>query len=174
MKYDTYLKVGMTAFSLLFIGMSFFNQEPIEVYDPQTFEKGIASQLKSSDTKGINPDYILVVAIHETGWGESKPYQQLHNLFSMNDDKNGVLIGDHKYKKYTSDKEAIEDFIRCISTRPRYAKAFRAGVFDNRPGFFRALANAGYAQDPAYAKGLEQTFQNYKYRQFKKSLQEIK
>ena len=60
-----------------------------------------------------------------------------------------------KFRKYSTPQEGLADYLRLLTSSPRYASALQAR---NPVEFFAALQKSGYATDPNYARKLEATF----------------
>ena len=54
------------------------------------------------------------------------------------------------FRAYPSLADSFADYAGFLQANPRYRDALQAGA--DAPGFVRALAEAGYATDPDYAK----------------------
>lgn len=59
------------------------------------------------------------------------------------------------FRAYDSPEEGIKDYVRFITTNPRYSKALSAST---PAEYFTALQSAGYATDPNYANKLGQLY----------------
>jgi flagellar protein FlgJ len=121
---------------------------------------------------GIAPEAIVSIAALETGWGQSvmpgPDGRSSHNLFGIKADakwtgarvmmptleyENGVAVKKTEaFRAYGSLAEAVDDFGRFVRGNPRYHQALAAGRDSER--FGQALADAGYATDPAYGRKL--------------------
>jgi flagellar protein FlgJ len=128
---------------------------------PQSFIDTIApAAKKSAETTNIPASFTIAQAALESGWGNTV---QGMNLFGIKADKSWhgetVDIKTHevvkgvrvaivaKFRKYDSWLDSINDHARFLLTNPRYHKAFN---LTDGIGFTRAVADAGYATDPAY------------------------
>ena len=61
-----------------------------------------------------------------------------------------------RFRAYDSPAEAIKDYVRFLSSRPRYAEALQAG--SDTAAFARGLQRAGYATDPDYASKITRIY----------------
>ena len=119
---------------------------------------------------GVDPKLLVAQAALETGWGASVPRRadgrSTNNLFGMKaggswrGPKAGawtleIVAGMPErrradFRAYESIAESFSDYANVIEGLPRYAEA-REGAADAET-YARALADAGYATDPAYAE----------------------
>ena len=126
---------------------------------------------QASRASGVPTELILAQAALETGWGRRQittaSGADSHNLF-------GIKAGSQwrgpttevatteyvdgqpqkqveKFRVYASHAAALADYARLIGSNPRYAGVVAAA---DAPQAARALQNAGYASDPAYADKL--------------------
>jgi flagellar protein FlgJ len=113
---------------------------------------------------GIPASFILAQAALESSWGARAPG---NNLFGVKADKawrgTTVDVSTHEFIKgvhvamvdqfraYSSWSECMVDHARFFKGNPRYAACFRETTGE---GWARAVAAAGYATDPNYAKSL--------------------
>jgi flagellar protein FlgJ len=111
---------------------------------------------------GIPASFILAQAALESAWGSRCPG---NNLFGVKADKawkgptvdvptHEVIKGQRiaitgKFRAYASWAECIADHATFFEANPRYSACFRESTGE---GWARAVAAAGYATDPAYAK----------------------
>jgi flagellar protein FlgJ len=128
---------------------------------------------RAAQMLGTVPESIVSVAALETGWGSAvmrhPDGRSAHNLFGIKAgaDWDGPTVSAvtheveqgesvtrrERFRAYGSVAESVADFTQFLKTNPRYAAALGRGT-DTR-GFFMALADSGYATDPAYARKLE-------------------
>ena len=128
---------------------------------------------RAAQALGIAPEAIASVAALETGWGSSIPRlpdgSSSYNLFGIKADAgwsgarvsaptveyaNGVAQAQPaSFRAYGSLAESVDDFANFLQTNPRYRTALAAG--GNPQALVQALAQAGYATDPAYAGKLK-------------------
>lgn len=106
----------------------------------------------------------IAQAILESNWGKSKLSVEANNFFGIKADKswkgdivlkptteykNGVPIRvEAKFRKYATIEDSIVDHANFLLHNRRYAKAFECKAGES---FCKAIADAGYATDPAYA-----------------------
>lgn len=118
---------------------------------------------------GVDARVLIAQAALETGWGQHmisrSDGSDSYNFFGIK--ANRAWQGDsaetmtHEYidgtaitmkdrfRAYSSPAESFEDYVRFISDNPRYQSALQQA--DSPAGYARALQQAGYATDPAYA-----------------------
>lgn len=145
---------------------------PITPVQELSFEQQLYSELLLIDTRGIDPRYLLAMAILETGHGTGGVYGETHNLFSIKAQgySGDSFCTDVCYRRYRDNHESVQDFVRLITTRSRYQIAYKYALMDERKQFFRALQNAKYAEDPHYAQKLEKAFQDFQRTEVNKRL----
>lgn len=118
---------------------------------------------------GIAPAAVIAQAALETAWGRRTPRhgdgQPSFNLFGIKagdqwrgpradvstlEYVDGVAVrGRASFRAYPSLAEGVRDYVAVLKGSPRYRTALAAGA--NAREFVSALAQAGYATDPAYA-----------------------
>jgi flagellar protein FlgJ len=121
---------------------------------------------------GLPPRFVLGHAALESGWGRYEirhpDGRPSHNLFGI---KAGagwkgetveVVTTEYvdgraerrreRFRAYSSYAEAFADYARLLAANPRYAPVLAHG--GDADAFARALAQAGYATDPLYARKL--------------------
>lgn len=118
---------------------------------------------------GVHPRVLLAQAALETGWGRRIPGhpdgRSSHNLFGIKVDASWqgdrltlptleyvqdlAMRGQAVFRSYRSFAESFADYVNFLRSNPRYAQALR--LVDDPEDFIRALQQAGYATDPAYA-----------------------
>ncbi len=121
---------------------------------------------------GLPPRFVLGHAALESGWGRYEirhpDGRPSHNLFGI---KAGagwkgetveVVTTEYvdgraerrreRFRAYSSYAEAFADYARLLAASPRYAPVLAHG--GDADAFARALAQAGYATDPLYARKL--------------------
>jgi flagellar protein FlgJ len=122
-------------------------------------------------TTGVPAAFLVAQAALETGWGRSEPHdangRSSYNVFGIKAGRgwNGATVEAatseyvggvaqtrvERFRAYGSYAEAFADYARLIASNPRYAGVVGA----SEPAVFaRALQQAGYATDPAYADKL--------------------
>ena len=119
---------------------------------------------KSSISFKIPASFTVAQAALESAWGNKCPG---HNLFGIKADNSwtGPVITFHTheyingemvpklqtFRSYSDWQGSLDDHSKFLRDNPRYAKAFN---FTNGDDFARAIAEAGYANDPHYADKL--------------------
>ncbi|WP_217126673.1 flagellar assembly peptidoglycan hydrolase FlgJ [Hydrogenophilus thiooxidans] len=126
---------------------------------------------RAAQALGVAPEYLLAHAALETGWGsamlkhpDGRPSNNLFNIKAGSDwDGERVRVRTTEYvagrpqtqiaefRAYPSIEAAFADYVRLLSENDRYARVRNARTPE---AFAHALATAGYATDPAYAKKL--------------------
>lgn len=133
---------------------------------PDDFIAAIAPAAKASAAKTRIPaSFTVAEAALESGWGSSQLAAQGFNLFGVKADRawaGQILIMRTRefihgqwvlvpalWRKYTDWLGCLEDHAAFLLGNPRYQPAF-----DHADGesFARAVAAAGYATDPDYAR----------------------
>ena len=115
-------------------------------------------------TTGIPASFTIAQAALESSWGQRAPG---NNLFGVKADRawkgktvdvptHEVLNGKRvamtcKFRAYADWTECINDRVNFFKANPRYRECFRETTGE---GWARAVAAAGYATDPGYAKKL--------------------
>lgn len=118
----------------------------------------------SAKTMGVPASITIAQAALESAWGESGLTKAGNNLFGIKADSrwrgqtltmntkefiNGKwVVVPALWRKYTSWQDSIDDHAAFLRRNPRYRACFACA---NALAFARALAQAGYATDPAYA-----------------------
>lgn len=125
---------------------------------------------KAAAKIGVSPDALLAQAALETGWGKAvirhPDGNSSHNLFNIKADRrwdgesvakstleyrDGVAAKEvARFRAYESFEASFDDYVNLLQSNPRYAEALRRT--DDPKQFVRALQDAGYATDPAYAR----------------------
>lgn len=131
--------------------------------------------LAAERATGIPAKFAIAQAAHESGWGRHEirgpQGEPTHNLFGIKAGRGwtGATVEAsttefvdgaprrqrERFRAYGSYDEAFADYARLVAGNPRYAEARGAGADPER--FARAMARAGYATDPAYARKLART-----------------
>lgn len=140
---------------------------------PVEFVRHFAPYAKrAADALGVSVRAVLSQAALETGWGRHVPRgadgRPSFNLFGIKagggwqgpriavptlEFEAGVpLRRAEVFRAYAGPEQAFADYARLLGGDPRYARA--AGHGDDVGAFARALQEAGYATDPAYAEKL--------------------
>jgi flagellum-specific peptidoglycan hydrolase FlgJ len=146
------------------------------------FFKALAPAAKQGEQEyGVFAAVTLAQAALESGWGKSKVAQSDKNLFGIKYTGNfapGLNVtqgrncpgnesgGARPYNRYESFGDSIIDHGWFLKNNPRYTKA---GAFNakNAKEQIQAIANAGYAEDPNYAKSLIKMIDSYNLTQYK-------
>ncbi|QBQ54610.1 flagellar assembly peptidoglycan hydrolase FlgJ [Nitrosococcus wardiae] len=117
----------------------------------------------------VDPRVLLAQAALETGWGRqilrTEAQESSYNLFNIKADgqwqgpvtqigtieyREGIAVREQaRFRVYTSFRESFEDYVTFLQQQPRYHHAL--SHTRSPESFIRALAEAGYATDPAYA-----------------------
>lgn len=125
---------------------------------------------KAASMLGVDTDVLLSQSALETGWGQKvlqcNDGSSSFNFFNIKagDDwhgdvvkvptieyQNGVAVREWaSFRVYVSPEESFADYARLISENPRYQRALECA--ENPRAYMSALANAGYATDPAYVQ----------------------
>ena len=125
---------------------------------------GYAAQASMKLT-GIPASFVIAEAALESAWGASRLSTEGMNLFGVKADKSwegdvltmntrefmhgSWIIVAAKWRKYTDWLSCIKDHADFFHKNPRYAHALE--VEGDAIAFTKAVADAGYATDPAYA-----------------------
>lgn len=120
----------------------------------------VESQRKS----GVPASITIAQAALESGWGESALAKTGNNLFGIKADslwrgqtltmntkefiKGQWVVVPALWRKYHSWQASIDDHAAFFKRNPRYKACFAC---TGAEAFARAMAQAGYATDPAYA-----------------------
>jgi flagellar protein FlgJ len=128
--------------------------------------------LKAAEQLGIDPKAVLAHAALETGWGQkvvrdnkgvssNNPFnvkagqqwtgEQLH-VKTLEYDHGVPKQKTAGFRAYPDLKSAFADYVRLLSSNPRYANAVRSGA--QPEAFANSLQQAGYATDPDSAAKL--------------------
>jgi flagellum-specific peptidoglycan hydrolase FlgJ len=108
---------------------------------------------------GIPVDTTLGQSGGETGWWTSAIFNASNNAFGIEADSSWtgdvyVAPDGTKYRKYANPEASFMDYGKFLTDNSRYAPAFALNTVD--PILFAdAIADAGYAEDPAYKSKLE-------------------
>jgi flagellar protein FlgJ len=123
---------------------------------------------KAAEALGIEPRLLLAQAALETGWGKSlgdNEAARSNNLFGIKtgsswqgpsvarwtlEHADGVALRKHEqFRAYEDASASFADYVELIGNSPRYAAALEQG--GDARAYAHAVAEAGYATDPAYA-----------------------
>jgi LysM repeat protein len=136
---------------------------------------------ESQRTTSVPASVTLAQAILESDWGRSRLTREANNLFGIKAQNGPGSAGTYEidtdevvdeevvtvldaFRAYTSLADSIVDHGRWFHENRRYREALR--VADDPRAFARAINEAGYVADPAYASkliGLMDTFNLYAY-----------
>ncbi|MHA7879500.1 MAG: flagellar assembly peptidoglycan hydrolase FlgJ [Saccharospirillum sp.] len=137
---------------------------------PSAFINRIAPYAEQAAAElGVDPRVLIAQAALETGWGQHMIQRDdggnSHNFFGIKADSRwqgdsaetltheyidgtAITLKD-RFRAYNSPAESFSDYVRFLTDNPRYQPALaQAG---SPEGYARALQQAGYATDPAYA-----------------------
>lgn len=123
---------------------------------------------------GVSAETLIAQAALETGWGKAvirhADGSSSHNLFNIKADgrwqgesvskstleyRQGVANREvARFRSYASFADSFDDYVNFLQNNPRYADALQQT--GNPHDFIRALQDAGYATDPAYAQKIGQ------------------
>lgn len=143
------------------ITLSLFMAANEPVVGEYSFVDRVREEINSVDTKSIPTDYLLSMAILETGYGTGSLYKRTNNLFSLTVDctKTGVLhTANHCYRRYIRSSLSVEDVVQVLNQLPTYGICIKKETLKSPHKFFFALQRAGYAEDPHYAQKLERVY----------------
>jgi len=135
---------------------------------PQAFlDALLPGALAIQQKYGIPVSFTLAQAASESRWGDSDLAKRAFNLFGIKADKSWhgpvfnlqtseVLNGKEvvvpaSWRKYSSWSECLEDRVKFFKDNRRYSSCWQQTTGE---GWAIAVAAAGYATDPAYAKKL--------------------
>jgi flagellar protein FlgJ len=147
------------------------SSDPRRFRNPQEFAHELLPQATEAAAQlGVDPRLLIAQAALETGWGKSiihgRDGGSSHNLFGIKADaawegatvsveslefEGGVTVKRvSSFRAYASFEESFRDYVQFLRSNPRYQEALTL-TRDPR-AFARALQQAGYATDPAYAQ----------------------
>ncbi len=146
-------------------------QAPVawEPADPAAFIRDLRPHAERvGERLGVPPGMLIAQAALETGWGKHTLAQGAGSSFNVFNIKAGsawqgrvaevtaveYLDGEpvmqrSRFRAYDSLQQAFDDYAALIAGSPRYGDALAAV---DGPAYIRALQDAGYATDPAYAE----------------------
>jgi len=137
---------------------------------PQAFVRHLWSCARqAADELGLPPEALLAQAALETGWGRAVMSAgkggSSHNLFGIKADPRWQGEAVHRqtleyvgglavrrreaFRAYDSFNESFQDYVALLKGSPRYTRALQKS--GDPAAYFKALQDAGYATDPAYA-----------------------
>ncbi|MEJ2455749.1 MAG: flagellar assembly peptidoglycan hydrolase FlgJ [Candidatus Thiodiazotropha sp.] len=137
---------------------------------PQAFVQQLWDSAQAAAGElGLPPEALLAQAALETGWGNHVMShingRSSHNLFGIKagqgwqggsvkretlEYESGLAVRKREpFRTYDSFEQSFRDYVDLVKGSPRYAQALQ--VEGDPDAYFRALQEAGYATDPAYA-----------------------
>ena len=137
---------------------------------PQQFIADILPAARAAAAKlGVSAELLVAQSALETGWGKHTMKfddgRSSYNLFGIKagpewrgaalkrnslEFRDGLLHNEvSRFRAYDSPRASLGDYVHFITTNPRYEAAL-AQAGDDR-AYIRAIHDAGYATDPAYA-----------------------
>ena len=149
-----------------------------EVDSPQAFVQRLWPSAEAAAAElGLPAEALLAQAALETGWGNhvmaAADGRSSHNLFGIKADQRwqggqvkretlefeaGVAVRKReRFRTYDSYEQSFQDYVALLQSSPRYAEALSNA--DDPDSYFRALQDAGYATDPAYAEKILRVMQ---------------
>ena len=131
---------------------------------------------KAAGHLGVPAEAIVAQSALETGWGQhvmkrpdGSPAWAMFGIKAGSDWQgdtvtvttleiiDGQAVRERaRFRAYSSPAEAIADYVRFLTSRPRYAEALQAG--SDAAAFARGLQRAGYATDPEYASKITRIY----------------
>lgn len=174
--------LGLCAINL--IGLTDYVEQPktqegvtYQVGDPESFFKALGPIAEKYESTGLYPSVMLAQAALESNFGESQLSFDYNNYFGIKAhdhhrsvnlttteyyDGNETTIRDY-FCVYSSPEDCIEDYAKLLTENENYAQAVGA----KSPAIAaRALQEAGYATDPAYASKLISIINEYNLTRF--------
>jgi peptidoglycan hydrolase FlgJ len=152
---------------------------------PDAGKEGFVSRVTpwaklAADKLGVSPDVLVAHAALESDWGRhpvrDAKGNDTHNLFGVKagsswDGKTADITTTEyvkgasiktvdRFRAYPDDKSAFADYVNLLSTNPRFGGAQHTG--SDAAAFAQALAQGGYATDPAYADKLNRVVADVK------------
>jgi flagellar protein FlgJ len=145
---------------------------------PQAFVQRLWSAAEAAAGElGVPVEALLAQAALETGWGNhvltAADGRSSHNLFGIKADQRwqggqvrretlefeaGVTVRKREcFRTYDSFEQSFQDYVALLKGSPRYAEALANAA--DPDSYFRALQDAGYATDPAYAEKILRVMQ---------------
>ena len=141
-----------------------------DIDTPERFVEELwASAEAAASELGLPAEALLAQAALETGWGRhvmsGADGGSSHNLFGIKADQrwqggsvrqetlefeSGLAVRRREqFRSYDSFEQSFQDYVAFVKGSPRYEEAVsKAGEPES---YFKALQDAGYATDPAYA-----------------------
>lgn len=127
------------------------------------------------ENSGIPPAIILAVSGLESAWGDSELAREGFNFFGIkarNPNEPRYCLPtreftggrahyiDACFRSYNHPRESFRDYVRLLSTDPRYRELFNYSSTDYR-NWAEGLQRIGYATDPEYAKKIMRVVEQY-------------
>ncbi len=152
-------------------------EEGGEFATPEAFIDTVyPAAIRVADELGVDPALLVAQAALETGWGRHQirtaQGDSAFNLFGIKADPHWqgevakVTTTEYvagrpvkevaTFRAYASYEESFRDYLNFVRSQPRYARA--VALAEQPDGYMRALQEAGYATDPAYASKVGRIF----------------
>lgn len=149
------------------------NRLPEQFKGPEHFVQELSPVAREvSERTGVPAQVMIAQAALETGWGRNMiggQEEPSRNLFGIKADerwdgeqvrvttteyRDGLPMKEKAdFRAYPDYASSFEDYARFLEENPRYQKVLEQA--DNPEAFARALQDAGYATDPAYADKIQ-------------------
>lgn len=151
---------------------------------PQAFVEQLwPHAVRAGASLGVAPEVLIAQSALETGWGEhvirDPGGSSSHNLFGIKADRHwqgkrvtvptleyesGVAVRKRAaFRAYDSVAASFDDYVSFISSHARYREAL-ASAHDPEK-YLKALQEAGYATDPAYAEKIHSIMSRHSFSQ---------
>ena len=172
-RWQTEVRVAVGGLLALVVGATALVPAPAGAADTTAYITSVAPHAQREASQyGVPASVAIAQSVLESGWGASTLTTQGKNYFGIKCPSNGdpaaagspyvsgclakpsyeypgpVLITSY-FRTYASAQNSFLDHGYLLSTRTRYAAAFRYTT--NPDQFVREVAAAGYATDPSYA-----------------------
>ena len=172
-RWQTEVRVAVGGLLALVVGATALVPAPAGAADTTAYITSVAPHAQREASQyGVPASVAIAQSVLESGWGASTLTTQAKNYFGIKCPSNGdpaaagspyvsgclakpsyeypgpVLITSY-FRTYASAQNSFLDHGYLLSTRTRYAAAFRYTT--NPDQFVREVAAAGYATDPSYA-----------------------
>lgn len=127
------------------------------------FKQKFLKETEGLDTAGVPLLLLLAVAAYESGDGNGRYAQEANNIFSITAGSSWKgptlknLTGSYTFRKYSSWRDSVADFVKLITSLSRYNKALLAGKTGNVAAFAAELQAAGYGDPGKTTYGAELT-----------------
>jgi flagellar protein FlgJ len=144
--------------------------EVADIATPERFVEELWACAEAAASElGLPAEALLAQAALETGWGKyvmpAAEGGSSHNLFGIKADQrwqggsvrqetlefeSGLAVRRReRFRSYESFEQSFQDYVAFVKDSPRYAEAL--SETQDPQAYFKALQDAGYATDPAYA-----------------------